>query len=154
MAKPPPDGLAITTSPGLQRGAQVASLQSLILRLARWQLTPTSLGMKAENPGGYTRGAAPPCSAFFTHRGRGNHLTSGTRLPTLKGMATLPNNISNLSAAEKFELLDALWEDLESHAPALSSDQAEELDRRIAAYEKNPPTGTPWEQVKAGLPKR
>ena len=69
-------------------------------------------------------------------------------------MATLPNNIRALSAAEKFELLDALWEDLETHASALSSDQAEELDRRIAAYEKNPPTGTPWEQVKAGLPKR
>jgi putative addiction module component (TIGR02574 family) len=69
-------------------------------------------------------------------------------------MASLPNNISSLSEAEKFDLLDALWEDLETHASALSSDQAEELDRRIAAYEMKPPTGTPWEQVKAGLPKR
>jgi putative addiction module component (TIGR02574 family) len=69
-------------------------------------------------------------------------------------MATLPNNISSLSAAEKFELIDALWEDLESHASALSAEQAEELDRRIAAYEKNPPAGMSWEQVKAALPKR
>jgi putative addiction module component (TIGR02574 family) len=69
-------------------------------------------------------------------------------------MATLPNNISSLSDAEKFELLDALWEDLETHAPKLNLEQAEELDRRIAAYEKNPPVGIPWEQVKAGLPKR
>lgn len=69
-------------------------------------------------------------------------------------MATLPNNISSLSIAEKFELRDALWEDLEAHSSKLSAEQAEELDRRIAAYEKNPASGKPWEQVKAGLPKR
>jgi putative addiction module component (TIGR02574 family) len=81
-------------------------------------------------------------------------LTSRTRIPTFKGIATLPNNISSLSAAEKFALLDSIWEDLVTYAPALNSDQAEELDRHIAANEKNPPTGTPWEQVKTGLPKR
>jgi putative addiction module component (TIGR02574 family) len=69
-------------------------------------------------------------------------------------MATLPNDISSLSVAEKFDLLDAIWEDLEAHPQALSAEQAEELDRRIAAYENNPPIGTSWEQVKAGLPKR
>lgn len=69
-------------------------------------------------------------------------------------MATLPNSISSLSPAEKFELLDALWEDLETHAFSISPEQAGELDRRIAAYEKNPPIGMPWERVKAGLPKR
>lgn len=69
-------------------------------------------------------------------------------------MTTLPDNISNLTDAEKFELLDALWEDLEAHTSTLSAEQAEELDRRIAAYEKNPPVGLPWEQVKDGLPKR
>lgn len=69
-------------------------------------------------------------------------------------MATLPSNISSLSAAEKFDLLDALWEDIEAHSSTLSAEQTEELDRRIAAYEKNPPSGTPWEQVKAGLPRR
>ena len=69
-------------------------------------------------------------------------------------MATLPNNLIGLSDAEKFELIDALWQDLETHSPALSAEQAEELDRRIAAYEKDPPVGTPWEQVKVELPKR
>jgi putative addiction module component (TIGR02574 family) len=69
-------------------------------------------------------------------------------------MLTLPNSISALSEADKFELLDALWADLEAHSSTLSAEQAEELDRRIAAYEKNPPSGTTWEQVKAGLPKR
>jgi putative addiction module component (TIGR02574 family) len=83
-----------------------------------------------------------------------NRLTLCDRLLTLPGMATLPGNISSLSAAEKFELIDALWADLERHPEAVSAEQAEELDRRIAAYEKNTPTGSTWEQVKAGLPKR
>jgi len=69
-------------------------------------------------------------------------------------MATLPNNVSSLSDAEKFDSLDALWADLEGHAATLSAEQAEELDRRITAYEKDRPAGTLWEQVKAGLPKR
>ncbi len=78
------------------------------------------------------------------------------RLPAFypQVMPALPSNITNLSPAEKFELLDAIWQDLEAHAPTISAEQVQELDRRIAAYEKNPPTGTPWEQVKAGLPKR
>jgi hypothetical protein len=41
------------TSPGLQRGARVASLHCPILRLARTHSNPTSPGTKAENPGGY-----------------------------------------------------------------------------------------------------
>jgi len=69
-------------------------------------------------------------------------------------METLPNDIRGPSDAETFDLIDALWQDLEGHSPALSAEQAEELDRRIAAYEKDPPVGTPWEQAKAGLPKR
>jgi putative addiction module component (TIGR02574 family) len=69
-------------------------------------------------------------------------------------MATLPNSISTLSVAEKFEMLDALWEDLESSAPSLSAEQAEELDRRVAAYEQNRSAVIPWEQVKAGQPKQ
>ena len=81
-------------------------------------------------------------------------MTSGSRLPTLKSMATLPDNISRLSEAEKYDLLDALWEDIETHASGLSAEQTEEIDRRVAAYEKDPSDVTSWEQVKAGLPKR
>jgi len=81
-------------------------------------------------------------------------LTSGPKIPTLDNMATIPSDISALSGIEKFELLDALWEDLEAHSHSISAEQAEELDRRIAAYQENPPAGTPWEQVKAALPRR
>jgi putative addiction module component (TIGR02574 family) len=69
-------------------------------------------------------------------------------------MAILPNNISSLSEAEKYDLLDALWEDIEAHASGLSAEQTEEIDRRVPAYEKEPSDVTSWEQVRAGLPKR
>jgi hypothetical protein len=48
-------------------------------------------------------------------------------------MTALPNSISSLTEAEKFELLDALWVDLERHSHRMSPEQAEGLDRRITA---------------------
>jgi putative addiction module component (TIGR02574 family) len=69
-------------------------------------------------------------------------------------MATLPANISSLPTSEKFDLLDALWEDLEASSPSLSTEQTQELDRRIATYETNPSNVLSWEQVKAGQPKQ
>lgn len=67
-------------------------------------------------------------------------------------MTNLPSEISILSVAEKFELLDALWEDLAAQAPAaLSEEQTAELDRRVARYEQDPDAVIPWEQVRAGL---
>ena len=69
-------------------------------------------------------------------------------------MATLLNSISSLSEAEKYDLLDAIWEDIESHASRLTAEQAGEIDRRVEAYEKDPSDVMTWEQVKAGLPKR
>jgi putative addiction module component (TIGR02574 family) len=54
----------------------------------------------------------------------------------------------------KFELLDALWESLESDLPALSAEQRAELDYREAQYRENPAGVLPWEQVKADLLKK
>jgi putative addiction module component (TIGR02574 family) len=66
-------------------------------------------------------------------------------------MSNLQNEIGSLSAAEKFELLDVLWESLEADAPALTDAQRAELDYRVARYEQNPSDVIPWEQVRAGL---
>jgi putative addiction module component (TIGR02574 family) len=63
-------------------------------------------------------------------------------------MASLPKNISSLSDVEKFDLLDVLWMDLEAHAADITPEQAEELDRRVVAYEKNPSAVVSWEEVK------
>lgn len=69
-------------------------------------------------------------------------------------MSDLRNQISSLSAAQKTELLDAVWESLEADAALLTDAQRSELDRRIARHEQNPSDVIPWEQVKARLLKR
>jgi putative addiction module component (TIGR02574 family) len=69
-------------------------------------------------------------------------------------MSDLRSQISGLSAAEKAELLDAVWESLEEDATPLTDAQRTELDRRIACHEQNPSDVIPWEQVKACLFKK
>ena len=68
--------------------------------------------------------------------------------------SNLQNEIGSLSAAEKVELIDALWESLEADVPALTDEQRAELDYRGARYQSNPSDVIPWEQVKAGLIKK
>lgn len=66
-------------------------------------------------------------------------------------MSDLRHEIGNLSTAEKFELLDALWESLEGDELSLTDAQRDELDHRMMQYERNPDEVIPWEQVRAGL---
>lgn len=66
-------------------------------------------------------------------------------------MSDIQNEIGNLSAAEKFELLDTLWESLEAEELSLTDVQRDELDYRMDQYKRNPDEVIPWEQVKAGL---
>lgn len=69
-------------------------------------------------------------------------------------MSDLLSQINSLSAAEKAELLDTVWESLEADAVSLTDTQRAELDYRIARHEQNPSAVLPWEQVRAGLFKR
>jgi putative addiction module component (TIGR02574 family) len=69
-------------------------------------------------------------------------------------MSNLQNEIGNLSAAEKFDLLDALWESLEADELSLTVDQRDELDYRLGRYELDPDEVIPWEQIRAGLFKK
>ena len=69
-------------------------------------------------------------------------------------MSDLRSQIDNLSAAEKAELLDAVWESLEADALSLGDEQRAELDRRIARHEQNPSDVVPWESVRARLFKK
>jgi putative addiction module component (TIGR02574 family) len=69
-------------------------------------------------------------------------------------MSDLRHQIENLSAAEKAELLDEVWESLEADARSLTDAQRAELDRRLARHEQNPSDVVPWEQVKASLFKK
>ncbi len=69
-------------------------------------------------------------------------------------MSDLQNEIGSLSSAEKFELLDFLWESLERDEAALTEALRTELDNRVARYERTPANVIRWEQVRAGLSRR
>jgi len=69
-------------------------------------------------------------------------------------MGDLKHQIEGLSPAEKFELLDVVWESLEANALSLTEAQRAELDYRIAQYEQHPSDVIPWEQVRADLFKK
>lgn len=69
-------------------------------------------------------------------------------------MSDLRNQIESLSAAEKVQLLDAVWESLETDALSLTEEQRTELDCRIARHEENPSDVIPWEQVRTDLFKK
>jgi putative addiction module component (TIGR02574 family) len=67
-------------------------------------------------------------------------------------MNDLRSQINSLSAAEKAELLDTVWDGME--AASLTDAQRAELDNRIARHEQNPSDVIPWQQVRAGLFKK
>ena len=69
-------------------------------------------------------------------------------------MSDLRNQIESMSAAEKVQLLDAVWQSLEAEARSLTEAQRTELDYRIARHEQHPSDVIPWEQVRAGLFKK
>ena len=69
-------------------------------------------------------------------------------------MSDFRNEINSLSAAEKAELLDAVWESLEADAASLTDAQRAELDYRITRHEQNPSDVIPWENVRASLLKK
>jgi putative addiction module component (TIGR02574 family) len=69
-------------------------------------------------------------------------------------MSDLRSQINSLSAAEKAELLDTVWESLEMDAVSLTDAQREELDHRITRHEQDPSDVIPWQQVRAGLFKK
>ena len=69
-------------------------------------------------------------------------------------MSDLRQQIESLSASEKAELLDAVWESLEADVRSLTDAQRAELDHRIDRHERNRSDVIPWEQVRASLFKK
>lgn len=64
-------------------------------------------------------------------------------------MAKPQLDYSQISAEERIELAEELWDSLAEtpEAVPLTEAQAEELDRRIDAYRKDRDPGTPWREA-------
>jgi putative addiction module component (TIGR02574 family) len=60
-------------------------------------------------------------------------------------------DLSKLSPDEKFDLIDELWQSLAPEDFALTAEARAELDRRLERLDREGPTGTPWDQVRAKM---
>ena len=60
------------------------------------------------------------------------------------------SDVLKLSVAERIRLAEAIWDSVAEYPEKvqLAPWQAEELDRRLAAYQANPSEGISWAEVK------
>ncbi len=66
--------------------------------------------------------------------------------------AALLNELMELSAEERLELVQDLWDSIAAEEmPPLSEEQKAEMDRRLAEHEKDPGRASPWEEVRSRL---
>jgi putative addiction module component (TIGR02574 family) len=68
--------------------------------------------------------------------------------PTLKALG-----IDQMSVAQRVQLVEEIWDSIadEQEEIALTEAQRQDLQRRVAAYEAGPKTGSTWEEVKVRL---
>jgi len=62
--------------------------------------------------------------------------------------------IRRLPLEEQYDVAEKVWEEFGDIEDELTPEQAAELDRRLADFEKNPHDGIPLEQVKAEMRQR
>jgi putative addiction module component (TIGR02574 family) len=62
----------------------------------------------------------------------------------------LRKELFQLSAAERLELVEELWDSIadEDKALELTPEQREDLDRRLAEADADPTGGSPWDEVR------
>lgn len=61
--------------------------------------------------------------------------------------------IKELSVSERLQLVAEIWDSIAAAPEELpvSEAQRQELDRRLELHEKNPASGTSWDDVKARI---
>jgi putative addiction module component (TIGR02574 family) len=67
---------------------------------------------------------------------------------------TLVAELLKLSPAERIQLAEDLWDSVAAQPerlPALSDDQRQEIERRIAEHARDPGSALTWEDVRARL---
>ena len=70
----------------------------------------------------------------------------------------LPPALRALSASERIQLAEDLWDSVATEAPdaafPVSAELAAELERRAAEHEAHPETARPWDEVRAEIAQR
>lgn len=66
-------------------------------------------------------------------------------------MAEPALDIDRLSASERLELIEKLWDSLSEDQVPVTLAQRDELERRLDALDREGPIGIPWEQVRDEL---
>ena len=68
----------------------------------------------------------------------------------------LREQVFRLSAAERLELLEDLWDSLadDDSALQLTAEQREDLDRRLREADADPEGGSSWEEVRERIRQR
>jgi putative addiction module component (TIGR02574 family) len=68
----------------------------------------------------------------------------------------LREELFKLSSAERLELLEELWDSIadDDQALALTEEQREDLERRLAEADADPAGGSPWEEVRERIRQR
>ena len=68
-------------------------------------------------------------------------------------MAVKLSELLELPVEERLKLVEVLWESVAEcpEALELTTAQKQELDRRLAAYKRDPAAGVPWAELKQRL---
>lgn len=70
-------------------------------------------------------------------------------------MSPVIQDLKRLPVSERIQLVEDLWDTIDSPAIGLTPEHLAELDRRLDALEAQPEAGTPWEiargRILAGL---
>jgi len=68
----------------------------------------------------------------------------------------LREQLFKLSAAERLELVEELWDSIadDDKVLALTDEQREDLDRRLTEADADPTGGSPWEEVRERIRRR
>lgn len=63
------------------------------------------------------------------------------------------DEIRRLSVADRIQLVENIWDTIadDTDANMLTEEQRQELDERLARYQRGNSKGTDWEEVKARL---
>lgn len=67
---------------------------------------------------------------------------------------SLIEHARQLSAADRLELIDSIWESLQPNELQVSEREKALIDERLADLERNPTDQSPWSDVKARLERR